>query len=112
MKDELKSLRQAKSDIKFLQSIHSKLSKLPEELKNEAIKLMEREVGGICADVHQYSQSWAVICIQGKKSDFIKFVDLPDKQIRDIARFLSQFDRQRINADVPGNLPRELFFRL
>jgi len=42
---------------------------------------------------HPHSRSWAVVSIQGERSDFIKFVDLSNKDVREIQRFLSHFDR-------------------
>lgn len=50
----------------------------------------------VSVDVHQhdrYSRSWAVISLQGKKSDYVKFVDLGDSDIRHIQQFLRQFER-------------------
>ena len=52
----------------------------------------------VSVDVHQYSKSWAVISIQGKKTDYIKFVDLGEAEIVDIQRFLRNFDRSKIDA--------------
>lgn len=51
----------------------------------------------ISIDVHQYhshSHSWAVISLQGVKSDYLKFVELGDKDIREIQLFLRKFDRE------------------
>ncbi|MEG1905176.1 MAG: hypothetical protein RR212_12335 [Bacteroidales bacterium] len=47
----------------------------------------------ISIDVHHYAPSWAVISLQGKKTDYLKFIDLGDRDIREISQFLSQFDR-------------------
>lgn len=44
-------------------------------------------------DRGQRSSSWAVISIQGYRSDFVKFVDLSTRDIMEIERFLRQFDR-------------------
>jgi Zn-dependent M16 (insulinase) family peptidase len=46
---------------------------------------------------HRYAESWAVISIQGKKADFIKFVNLGSRDIFEIQRFLEHFDR--VKAD-------------
>jgi len=48
----------------------------------------------VSVDVHHHSPSWAVISLQGKKTDYLKFINLSDSTIRDIHRFLSQFDRE------------------
>lgn len=53
----------------------------------------------VSVDVHQYSSSWAVISLQGQKTDYIKFINLGESQIREIARFLSHFDRSKIDAN-------------
>lgn len=54
---------------------------------------------GVSVDVHEYdhrySPSWAVISLQGQKTDYIKFIDLGDRELRDIANFLRQFERCR-----------------
>lgn len=39
-----------------------------------------------------YSPSWAIISIQGEKQDFIKFIDLGKRDIRDIAHFLRFYE--------------------
>ena len=50
----------------------------------------------ISVDVHdyKYSPSWAVISLQGQSADYIKFVDLGDKDVRDIALYLRRFERE------------------
>jgi len=65
------------------------------------VKVTERKLNSflhnmdVSVDVHEYngSKSWAVVSIQGQRSDFIKFVDLGDRNIYEIERFLRQFDR-------------------
>ena len=48
-------------------------------------------------EYHRYSKSWAVISLQGSKTDYLKFIDLGDADIRHIQQFLRQFER---NANV------------
>ena len=48
----------------------------------------------ISVDVHHHAPSWAVISLQGGKTDYLKFIDLGDRNIREISQFLSQFDRR------------------
>lgn len=55
---------------------------------------------------HGYHDNWAVISVAGEKSDYIRFVDLRDRDIRDLQSFLRQFDRSKI--DSPRNF--EPFF--
>lgn len=49
-------------------------------------------------NTHFRARSWAVISIQGKSHDFIKFVDLGDRELYEISKFLRQFDRGNIDA--------------
>lgn len=47
---------------------------------------------------HMRARSWAVVSLQGKKADYIKFLDLDDMDIRGIAQFLRGFERPTIDA--------------
>lgn len=78
-----------------------------QRLQNLTISLKEKEsrldqiLQNIDVSVNisedNYSKSWAVISIQGK-TNMIKFVDLGHREIKDIAQFLSNFDRRNIDA--------------
>jgi len=61
----------------------------------------------VSIDVHEYhrrSNSWAVVSIQGKKTDYIKFIDLKDSDIREIQMFMRQFERNaNIKIDASPN---------
>lgn len=52
----------------------------------------------ISVDVHYRANSWAVISIQGERSDFIKFIDLGRSDISEIYSFLRRFDRSKVDA--------------
>jgi hypothetical protein len=69
----------------------------------EKEKKLDNILGNIdvSVDVHHHSPSWAVISIQGERSDYIKFVDLGKSEIKDIKNFLMNFDRTKIDAS-PG----------
>lgn len=54
----------------------------------------------VSADIHMKSGSWAVVSIQGKKTDYIKFIDLHGKDVLEIQRYLSLFDRERVKIDA------------
>lgn len=54
----------------------------------------------VSVDVHQRSGSWAVVSLQGGKTDYIKFVDLDEKSLREISSFLRQYDRQNVKIDA------------
>lgn len=69
----------------------------------EKEKKLENILGNIdvSVDVHQYSPSWAVVSIQGEKSDYIKFIDLGEAQIKEISQFLKRYEREKIDAIPP-----------
>ncbi|MCT4637337.1 MAG: hypothetical protein N4A72_06480 [Bacteroidales bacterium] len=60
----------------------------------------------ISVDVHEYpsrhSPSWAVISLQGRKMDYIKFINLGDRDLKEITRFLRHFDieNNRVKIDA------------
>ncbi|MEQ3500621.1 hypothetical protein ABMY20_12760 [Tenacibaculum sp. SSH1-16] len=64
----------------------------------------------VSVDLHKYAPSWAVISIQGEKSDYIKFVDLGRSDIQEIQRFLRYFDRKRVKVDAP--FPEARFLKI
>lgn len=61
----------------------------------------------VSVDVHKYSPSWAVISIQGERTDYIKFVSLGKKEIVAIQHFLRQFERSKVDCS-PND--RQFFF--
>lgn len=52
----------------------------------------------ISVDVHEKGNSWAVISLKGEKRSLIKFIDLGDKDIKEISNFLRHFERRNIDA--------------
>ncbi len=65
-------------------------------------------------DVNDYrkGRSWAVVSLQGVRADFIKFVDLDDKDIRYISNMLKTIERAKaIKLDVTPNASELLMFR-
>ena len=65
----------------------------------------------VSVDVHEYSRSWAVISLQGRKTDYIKFVDLEDSDIKEIGMFLRKFDR-RTNVKIDATPIASNFLRI
>lgn len=66
------------------------------------------------ADVNDYrkGRSWAVVSLQGKRADFIKFVDLEDKDIKFISDMLKTIEKAKaIKLDVTPNASELLMFR-
>jgi len=62
----------------------------------------------VSVDLHEnnkYARSWAVISIQGEKMDYLKFIDLGNSEIRDIADFLRRYERKfNIKIDCTPDL--------
>ena len=53
----------------------------------------------ISADIHQNTDSWAVISLRGEDRTYIKFIDLGKKQIMEIARFLRNYEDVAVDAN-------------
>ena len=53
----------------------------------------------ISADIHQNTDSWAVISLRGEDRTYIKFIDLGKKDILDIARFLRNYEDVAVDAN-------------
>lgn len=73
-----------------------------------------KEMVGVGVDFspHRHSRhgSWAAICLQGSKMDYIHFVDLADRDIHEISRFLRQFDIRNAAIDRPMGMDKKIFF--
>jgi hypothetical protein len=79
------------------------LHKKSQDLLSDCHKFMNSicDVGtdiGFRSDDH----SWAVICIHGKM-DYVKFVDMGQKDIQSIANFLKNFEYSNRVTDSPLN---------
>lgn len=69
------------------------------EIRAERIRKLLGNID-VSVDVHHLSGSWAVVSLQGGKTDYIKFIDLGDRDIMDIAHFLRQYDRKNVKIDA------------
>lgn len=67
----------------------------------------------VSVDVHEnsYSPSWAVISLQGQKTDYIKFIDLRDSDIRDVSFFLRRYEKLR-NIKIDASPRASSFLRI
>ena len=100
LKDELDDL---KSEIAKSKQVTRKC-----ELYEANLKSMLQNID-VSVDVHEshhrYSPSWAVVSLQGERTDFIKFINLRDQDIREIDVFLRQFDRiNNVKIDAAPNI--------
>lgn len=76
------------------------------EMKKNTLRInliaerVEKVLGNIdvSVDVNHYTPSWAVISIQGRRTDYIKFVYLQDSDIREIGDFLRHFERVKVDC--------------
>ena len=85
-------------------TLESKVVKLEKEVEflNSLVK--------IGVDIHFRSDSWAVVCINGK-AEYVNFFVLKDMDAREIKSFLRKFDNRNITLDLPRGYTRELFMR-
>ena len=101
-----------------LQELNSQIQKTKEatatlESYQKSLKNVLQNID-ISVDVHEYhrySKSWAVISLQGQKSDYLKFIDLGDADIRHIQQFLRQFERNA-NIKIDASPNASLFLRV
>lgn len=52
----------------------------------------------VSVDVQHHAPSWAVISIQGEKRDYIKFVNLGDRDLFDIRNYMRQFEHKKVDC--------------
>lgn len=84
-------LEKLKVEIRNAQSISRQL-----EIQRTTIENILSGID-ISVDVHEYNNkytpSWAVISLQGERVDYIKFIDLGQKEIYEIQKFLRNFEK-------------------
>ena len=84
------------------------------EVRAERIRKLLGNID-VSVDVHHRSGSWAVVSLHGGKTDFIKFIDLGNRDMMDIAHFLRQYDRKNVKIDASPfdrHMINEQIFRL
>lgn len=97
-REDFKRMEELERDLRGL--IHrQKCATLEAETSAKRINQLIGNID-VSVDVHQYSGSWAVISLQGQKADYIKFVDLDKRSLKEISHFLRQFDRQNVKIDA------------
>ena len=97
-KEDFERMNKLEWDLKGL--IHRQKS-ATQEAEIHAIRIKQL-MGNIdvSVDVHHRSGSWAVVSLQGGKTDYIKFIDLGNRDIMTIAHFLRQYDRKNVKIDA------------
>lgn len=97
-REDFKRMEELERDLRGL--IHlQKCATLEAETRAKRINQLIGNID-VSIDVHQRSGSWAVVSLQGGKTDYIKFVDLDERSLREISSFLRQFDRQNVKIDA------------
>ena len=93
----LESVEQAQAMTKEACAMHNKST----ELLAECHKFMN-SICDVGTDIgfRSNDHSWAVICIHGK-TDYVKFVDMHQSDIRSIANFLKKFEYSNRVTDSP-----------
>ena len=71
----------------------------------DAINKTLQSVVSISADIvpNEYTRdrSWAVVCVEGKRGNIVKFIDLQGQDYRYMLDFLKQFECSRRVIDAP-----------
>lgn len=105
IEEENKYLR---TQVEFLQETHIKDLERISSLNNTIDKhnvqignlLSLVEIGVDVNIERKRGRGWAVICLNGK-SDYVKFVDLAEKDIRGIRDFISSYEGTKKTIDAP-----------
>lgn len=101
MKDEYKA--QAKMSDTLLKTVEEQYQacKQAQELSQQACNTIRTIMKDfeLSVDVHPTKGSWAVISAIGQKKTLIKFIDLSDKDLREIVTFLRTFENVKIDAE-------------
>lgn len=97
-KEDFKRMKALEGDLEGL--IHrQKCATSLAEVRAERIRKLLGNID-VSVDVHHRSGSWAVVSLQGGKTDYIKFIDLGSRDMMEIARFLRQYDRANVKIDA------------
>ena len=101
-----------------LQSLNSQIQRSKDATENYETmeKILKNVLHNIDVSIdvyeyHRHAPSWAVISLQGQKTDYVRFVDLSDRSIYEIERFLSQFERLE-NVKVDASPQASGFLRI
>ena len=112
-KEDFKRMKALEKDLEGL--IHrQKCATSLAEVRAERIRKLLGNID-VSVDVHHRSGSWAVVSLQGGKTDYIKFIDLGSRDLMEIARFLRQYDRANVKIDASPfdrHMINEQIFRL
>lgn len=103
-KDQFKAIEQLTTTLEQeIKANRSKSSELEQQVKHQLTQL-HRILGttdiSVDYSVNVYNKNWAVISIQGERSDFIRFIDLDRKDIEEINRYLKHFDIKNRKIDA------------
>jgi len=82
--------------------MQSRIERAEKDYKEARLRF--EEIIDVGADVHERSDSWAVVCIDGKQS-YVKFVRLEKSNIREISDFLKRYERSNKVIDTPYGFP-------
>lgn len=101
-----------------LQELHLQIQKTKDATANyeSLLKKLNNLLENIDVSIdvhesHKYSNSWAVISLQGSKTDYLKFVDLGYKDIREIQKYLRKFERDT-NVKIDASPNASQFLRI
>ena len=119
-KEDLETLKTLinvyKTDLGVLKEEVSRARLFTTETKKR-LDVFDKVLSGIdvSVDVHEYdnkySPSWAVVSLQGQKTDYIKFMELGDADIRQISKILRDYERHS-NIKVDASPMASKFLRV
>lgn len=113
-KSEFNELQDLKAKVNNLENQHSRFESEADRLNkisNQISRIID--LSDVSVDVHEYyrANSWAVISIQGESTDYIKFIDLRNQDVREIGSFLRKFER-RTNIKIDASPMASKFLKI
>ena len=94
---------ETKKDVTYINKMYADMRKMADDLSNRHKYLVDferriKEMFGVGVDFHPSSdENWAVICLKGKP-EYVRFVDLRGKDVRELQLFLKHFGSPVIDA--------------
>lgn len=92
-KEDFERMNKLESDLKRL-THRQKCATQEAEVHAERIRKLMGNID-ISVNIHHRSNSWVVISLQSGQNDYIKFIDLRNQDVKEIAHFLRQYDREK-----------------
>jgi ribosomal protein L21 len=94
-----KRAAEAKETAEFMKKLAHASAEKAVVAQERVEKLADLFVVGLDYSPIGYDKSWVVVCIRGKM-ERVQFMDVSNKEAREIQKFLSMFNRENVTVDA------------